>query len=260
MSEEISKTINNLSYKFSQTFTYNNNKTDGIYKFPNNLGLSEDYIYTLKMNSYHGWHSLVNITTEHNKFRYYNGSTWKNITIPAGIWSFTDINTKLQTIMKANGDHENDTYFINFKIDENEYKSKLIITKANYKVDFNVNNSMNTVFGYEKKTYTIGTHKSENNPDINKSQACFITIDLIKPNVLFSNGKTKTLDYVRVIPTYTGRVGSRQVIEDANPQKYRIKDSSYDVDHCRIRLVDEDEKVLNYFGEEFTIIFTIESA
>ena len=117
MSEEISKTINNLSYKFSQTFTYNNNKTDGIYKFPNNLGLSEDYIYTLKMNSYYGWHSLVNISAEHNKFRYsnHNGSTWKDITIPAGIWSFTDINTKLQTIMKANGDHENDTYFINFK-------------------------------------------------------------------------------------------------------------------------------------------------
>ena len=119
---------------------------------------------------------------------------------------------------------------------------------------------MNNVFGFDKKVYIHGKHKAENIPDISTTQACFITIDLIKPNVLFSKGKTTTLDYIRVIPTYTASVGSRQIIEDANPQKYRVKETAYDVDQCRIRLVDENEKVLNYFGEEFTIIFTIESA
>ena len=76
--EEFAQQINNLSYKFSQTFVYNNNKTDDIFKFPNKLGLSSNYVYTLKMNSYFGWHSLVNISADHNKIRY-SLRQWKNM-------------------------------------------------------------------------------------------------------------------------------------------------------------------------------------
>ena len=111
--------------------------------------------------------------------------------------------------VEQNGSNTNgDNFFINFSINTNEYKSSLSITKPQYKVDFNVNQSINTIFGFKKKVYSQGNHIAENIPDVSTTQACFITIDLIKPNVLFSKGKTKTLDYVRVIPTYTNGVGS----------------------------------------------------
>ena len=129
--EEFAQQINNLSYKFSQTFVHNNNKTDDIFKFPNKLGLSTNYVYTLKMNSYFGWHSLVNISADHNKIRYSpdNGRTWKMIIIPVGIWSFSDIYSKIKSTMKTNGDYtsvgEDETYYIIFSIDKNEYKNNL---------------------------------------------------------------------------------------------------------------------------------------
>ena len=47
--------INNISYKYSKTFTYNSRKTDDTFHFGNKLSLNKDYVYTLKLNSFSGW-------------------------------------------------------------------------------------------------------------------------------------------------------------------------------------------------------------
>ena len=48
----------------------------------------------------------------------------------------------------------------------------------NYKVNFNI---PNTIFGFEKKIYSNGTHVAENAADITSSEAIYVIIDLIEP-------------------------------------------------------------------------------
>ena len=53
--------INNISYKYSKTFTFNSKSTNSIFEFGNKLSLNKDYVYTLKLNSFSGWETLTNI-------------------------------------------------------------------------------------------------------------------------------------------------------------------------------------------------------
>ena len=228
--------INNISYKYSKTFTFNSKSTNSIFEFGNKLSLNKDYVYTLKLNSFSGWETLTNIDETKNKFRYSpdNGTTWKNITIPKGIWGFTQINKKMHEQMKNNNhyDSTNDKYYINFEINTSENRIILNL-ENNYQVDFNVENSMYNVFGFKKQIYTRTT-QAPNNANISSTLSMFIVIDLIEPNILYSNGKVKFVQYVRSIPMYRNQISSRIVVEDINPQKYKLLESKYNVSSCQL--------------------------
>ena len=211
--------INNISYKYSKTFTFNSKSTNSIFEFGNKLNLNKDYVYTLKLNSFSGWETLTNIDKTKNKFRYSpdNGATWKNIVIPKGLWGFTQINKKMQEQLK-NNNRSDSTYikYINFEINTSE--NRIILNfENNYQIDFNVENTMYNVFGFKKQKYTR-TMQGPNNANISSTLSMFIVIDLIEPNILSSNGKVKFLQYVRVMAMYRNQISSRIVVEDINPQ------------------------------------------
>ena len=192
--------INNISYKYSKTFTYNSRKTDGTFHFGNKLSLNNDYVYTLKLNSFSGWETLTNIDETKNKFKYSpDGTNWYTIIIPKGIWGFTQINKKMHEQMKnmSHWDLTNEKYYVNFEINSSE--NRIILNLENgYQIDFNIENSMHNVFGFKKQKYTRTT-QAPNNADISSSLSMFIVIDLIEPNILYSNGKVRFLQYVRTI-------------------------------------------------------------
>ena len=128
-----------------------------------------------------------------------------------------------------------------------------------YRVNFNTTNSINEVLGFEKTAYR-GTHKSLNIPDIASTQLYFIVIDLIEPNILRKkDGEAKSLQYVRAIKPYQKHVGEAVIIQDNNPIKYKLLESAYDREYCRVSLVDEDGNLIHTKGDEFTVVFTIES-
>ena len=261
--QNISKLINNTSYKYSRTFTFSDVKTDKIYKLDVPLNLNNDYIFTLALNRFLGWETVVNIDDTKNKFKYSsdNGVTWKNIIIPKGIRSISSINEIFKQQMKNNNDFNSslNKYYIDFEIDKPSNRVLLKIIN-NYKIDFNVSNSINTIFGFQKKIYSTGFHKAENAADLTSSEAIYVVIDLIEPNILFYNGEIKYLQYVRNIPLYTRSLNHRIVVEDQNPTKYKLMPSKYNANQIHIQLIDEDGKVLDFSGERFTITFTIESS
>ena len=113
--------INNLSYKFARTFTYNSNKVSDTFNFGERLNLNRDFVYTLKLNGFYGWENVINITNKNNRLDYSTGPdyAWKTITIPEGIWNFKDINNKIKSLMKHNNDKEKN---ISITVDKNEYK------------------------------------------------------------------------------------------------------------------------------------------
>ena len=265
----IFKVLNNLNQKYAKTFTYNSTNVDGVFNFGNKLSLNKEFAYTLKLDAFYGWENIINITAKNNKFQYSvdNGVTWINIIIPPGIWNFSDITKHMHNIMKTNSHYKAATsstaedYYVNFIVDKNEYKIKLVITQNDYQVNFNVDNSINQVFGFTKSSFNKGNHTGKNLPDIASTQTILIVIDLIQPNVLQTkNGVTKGIQYVRSIPAFSRPTGARIEIHDAFPTKYRLLESAYDSDSCTIKLLDEDLKPINTAGDEFTIVFTIESA
>src|SRR5690349_12713462 len=52
------------------------------------------------------WYSWYNISPDYNNqtIKYYNGSVWKTVIIPAGLYGINDINAYLQSVMLANND------------------------------------------------------------------------------------------------------------------------------------------------------------
>ena len=143
--------LNNLSYKFARTFTYNSNKVSNTFHFGERLNLNRDFIYTLKLNGFYGWENIINITDRNNQLQYSVASNapWKLITIPIGIWNFGDINSKIKSILAHNNDSEDN---ITISVDKNEYRTILTLT-GGYRVNFNIPNSINEVLGFEKTIY-----------------------------------------------------------------------------------------------------------
>ena len=248
--------LNNLSYKFAQTFTYNSNKVSDTFHFGERLNLNRDFIYTLKLNGFYGWENIINITDRNNQLHYSVASNapWKLITIPVGIWNFSDIN-KIKSILTHNSDSEDN---ITISVNKNEYRTILTLT-GGYRVNFDIPNSIYEVLGFKKTIYR-GTHKSPNIPDIANAQLYFIVINLIEPNILWKkDGEAKSLQYVRAIKPYQKNVGEAVIIQDNNPIKYKLLESAYDREYCRISLVDEDGNLIHTKGDEFIVVFTIES-
>ena len=177
--------LNNLSYKFAQTFMYNSNKVSNTFHFGEWLNLNRDFIYTLKLNGFYGWENIINITTQNNQLHYSVASNapWKLITIPIGIWNFSDINNKIKSILTQNGDSGDN---ITISVDKNDYRTILTLA-GGYRVNFDIPNSIYEVLGFEKTIYR-DTHKSPSIPDIASTQLYFIVIDLIEPNIFKEEG------------------------------------------------------------------------
>ena len=138
--------------------------------------------------------------------------------------------------------------------------TRTILTLAGgYRVNFNIPNFIYEVLGFEKTIYR-GTHKPPNIPDIASTQLYFIVFDLVEPNILRKKDSgAKSLQYVRAIKPYQKNVGEAIIIQDNNPIKYKLLESAYDREYCRISLVDEDGNLIHTKGDEFTVVFTIES-
>ena len=94
---------------------------------------------------------------------------------------------------------------------------------------------------------------AENAADITSSEAIYVIIDLIEPNLLFYNGEVKYIQYVRNIPLYTRQLNQRIVVEDQNPAKYRLMPSKYNTNQIRITIIDEDGKILDFSVERLLL-------
>ena len=92
--QNIAKLINNTSYKYSRSFTFSDTNTNKIYHLDQPLNLNEECVFTLKLDRFLAWETVVNIDNTKNKLKYSpdNGVNWRDITIPKGIRSISSIN------------------------------------------------------------------------------------------------------------------------------------------------------------------------
>ena len=162
--QNISKLINNTSYKYSRSFTFSDTNTNKIYTLDQPLNLNEEYDFTLKPDRFLAWETVVNIDDTKNKLKYSpdNGVNWRDITIPKGIRSISSINDLFKEQIKNIGHYNSaqNTYYINFETDKSSNRGLLKISN-NYKVNFNIPNSISTIFGFEKNIFKRNTYSGK---------------------------------------------------------------------------------------------------
>ena len=90
-----------------------------------------------------------------------NGSTFKNITFPAGVWNYTDFNTHIKNAVKTG-----DTYPITLVFDDTTFRVTVTLA-ANYQLDLRASN-FNDLIGFDKKILASGTHIGPRVPNLSQ--------------------------------------------------------------------------------------------
>lgn len=98
------------------------------------------------------YYSIPNILAANNSFRYSpdQGVSWFPIMLSTDSYGIDNINDEIELQLRLN------THKAKIILDANRatLRATLILAK-NYQIDFKVNNSIKTVLGFERKTYTF---------------------------------------------------------------------------------------------------------
>src|SRR5579862_3391139 len=68
------------------------------------INLNPNLDYEIALIRFEEYNSLYNVTSINNKFRYYNGTEWKTITLSPGAYEIAAINEEIQRQMTVNKD------------------------------------------------------------------------------------------------------------------------------------------------------------
>ena len=135
------------------------------------LELDKNKRYEMALVNLETYWSFPNITEKNNVFRYSNGGEWFDIKLPKGAYELAQINDALK---KGMGDSTS------IVITSDIITLRCILTiQGNYKVDFTVPNSLNTVLGFDAQKYTKGRHESENLVKIININSIYVHNNLI---------------------------------------------------------------------------------
>jgi len=130
------------------------------------------------------WYSWYNISPDYSNqtFRYSPnaGVTWKNITITPGLYTMENINSYIQSAMKANGDYtagSPDVFYITLTPNYNTFKLDIAISN-NYQIDLTVGN-LYQLFGFTQKIVTSSESGTNNINITNSLDKVFLVCDVV---------------------------------------------------------------------------------
>ena len=94
-----------------------------------------------------------------------NGSTFKNITFPAGVWNYTDFNTYIKNLTKKKTGDEYE-YPITLVFDDTTFRVTVTLAQ-NYQLNLRASN-FNDLIGFDKKILTSGAHIGSRVPNLSQ--------------------------------------------------------------------------------------------
>lgn len=125
--------------------------------------------WELALESLSIWYSWYNVSSDYgnNTIRYNNGSVWRTVTFPSGLYSIDDLNTLLEEAMVANSDFSTgaggNVYYINIAPNYNTFKTRITVSNS-YQVDLTVGN-LYSLLGFDSIIVTT-TQEGVNNVNI----------------------------------------------------------------------------------------------
>lgn len=210
-------------------------------------------MYEIALVNLETYNSIPNITKENNEFRYSNdnGKSWKRIVLEEGCYELKDIADAIHDKMP-----EDERRHINISASGTTLKSMLHLGR-NYWVDFSSTSSIGSVLGFDPmgsennhNVLSSGNHESQNIVNIKHVNSILVNIDIISGS--YVNGTLQPVIYSffpNVPPGY-------KIVE--NPKNLVYLPLILDkISSIETRLTDQNDKLLNFRGEEITMRFHI---
>lgn len=199
------------------------------------------------------YNSIPNITAKNNKFVYSSddGMNWKTITLEKDAYEITQINNEIQRQMIINNDYDqiNNLFYIN--ISTTRLSVVIEIRDPNYKINFDVDNSIGKTLGFEKEILSFGYNKSSRIVDIIDINSILVNINIIHGSyVNGQRGQAIHSFYPNVSPGY-------KIIEIPQPELIFYPLNSHDIDTVRVWITDQDRNIMDFQGERITIRIVI---
>ena len=176
-----------------------------------------------------------------------NGSTFKNIALPAGVWNYTDFNTYIKNETKTG-----DTYPITLKFDDTTFRVTVTLAE-NYQLDLRASN-FNELIGFDKKILSSGTNIGPRLPNLSQETDILnIHCDLINKSLV--DGKETGIIYsfsTSVLkPSYSFTLEPRRVT--FNP----VNKTS--ISSIRMWVTDGKRRLLNLNGVDTALSLILKS-
>jgi len=216
------------------------------------LVLEENKEYEAALIHLSTYNSIPNITQNNNVFKYSTdgGASWKIIELEKGAYEFKDIINEIKEIMYVNGDYIiNDNgkiaYFIDFDI--KQLSCLIEIANENYKIDFNCENSIGSVFGFGTEMLERGYHKSPQNIKITNINSILVNVDLISHSYLNENLFPILYEFYPKVPL------GYKIIEKPHSLIYLPVNRKFSIGEIRLWLTDQDLNPIDLQGETLTV-------
>ncbi|ESO88626.1 hypothetical protein LOTGIDRAFT_165410 [Lottia gigantea] len=227
-----------------QLFVITSNKSDIKLSLDYEYELDRNQEYELGLKYFTVYNSIRNINEKNNQIKIStdNGVTFKTIRLLPGSYEYIAINEYLSEY----GGSVNGKNNIEFEGNLNLNKIKLIL-RNNSQVDFNVENSLNTLLGFDKRVYTQSTlvpHKANIENDID-----VINIHCNLINGGFFNKYKRQIIYS--LPTFTVPIGYR-IIEKPFQTTY-LPLNSFMIKDINLEIKDSKNRFIDFGNEEIVI-------
>ena len=204
MEESLNKLVNLASKKQTIPIKIETYTTETTIQFEEDIVLKDESDFKIGVIWCDFTNAIHNVTTVNNNFRYYNGTTWKDVVIPAGAYELDQLNIKIKEIITNNGDNSDN---ITIGVDVSTFKSTVTLAN-NYEVDFSIANNIGSLLGFNSAIInTQGKTYSNNNVHITSYETINITCSLVN-DFYFNNKKTNLIfsSPITVPQGYTARL------------------------------------------------------
>eukprot|EP00732_Lithocolla_globosa_P002399 Lithocolla_globosa_v1_NODE_1557_length_2488_cov_175.894369.p1 type:complete len:247 gc:universal NODE_1557_length_2488_cov_175.894369:777-1517(+) len=138
------------------------------------------------------WYSFYNIQVGVNdSLKYYNSSTWKTVTIPAGIYALSDINTYVKSVITTNGDNP-----VNVSIQPNYNTLRCeVLLSGSYQLDLQSSvSSLHELLGFDSQIL-ITSSSGESPVDItNGVNKIYVHVSILDDSS-YENGASSDVIY-----------------------------------------------------------------
>ena len=173
-----------------------------------------------------------------------NGSTFKEITFPAGVWNYTDFNTHIRDITKIVKDGaENNEYPITLEFDNTTFRVTITLAQ-NYQLDLTSSN-FNELIGFDKEILKNQSNVGPRVPNLSQDTDILnIHCDLINDSLV--DGQETDIIYsfsTSVLrPSYSFTLEPRRVTY--NPTNKNI------IDSIRMHITDGKRRLIDLNGAD----------
>jgi len=192
------------------------------------------------------YYSFPNIGTNRNTFKWSSdaGATWHEYSLPVGVYELSSIENAIQTELVIKGGSR--TGII---IQANKVTLKAILKlESDYRIDFNVENSLKDVLGFEAKIYNQAYVEGKNIVNIFNINTIHVLADCIGGS--YVDGANKPIIYSFFLNVKSGE----KIVVLPQNLIYLPVHTRY-IRTLTVSVTDQDGKLLDLRGEKLSIRF-----